>query len=186
MYSMYRRSTIIQTFAIKLIYYQLSCNHIHLLSSLICYSASTAIDTFAIKPCTCYPANLLLILSCNQQFYSKIFDFPSILFLPFFCPKNLQKIDKILNIWNSSFSGKLCVGMEPAHFVASSKARGINLLKDINNYLYFHYKDKTITQSTYWCQKYRNGYKARGCFTKRVQRTGFENNLFMTRKNWFW
>ena len=35
---------------------------------------------------------------------------------------------------------KLCVGMEPAHFVASSK--GINLLKDINNYLYFHYKDK--------------------------------------------
>ena len=91
---MYRRSTIIQTFAIKLIQYQLSCNHIHLLSSLICYSASTAIDTFAIKPCTCYRANLLLILSCNQQFYYKIFDFPSILFLPFFCPKNLQKIDK--------------------------------------------------------------------------------------------
>ena len=39
----------IQTFAIKLIYYRLSRDHIHLLSSLICYPASTAIDIFAIK-----------------------------------------------------------------------------------------------------------------------------------------
>jgi len=50
---------------------------------------------------------------------------------------------KILNIWNSSFSGKLCGGMKPAHFVASSK--GINLLKDIKNY-----KDKAYnTLTTY-------------------------------------
>ena len=40
-------------------------------------------------------------------------------------------MEKFMNIWNSSFFGKLCVGMEPAHFVASSK--GINLLKDSNN-----------------------------------------------------
>ena len=32
--------------------------------------------------------------------------------------------------------------MEPAHFVASSK--GINLLKDNNNYLYFHRKKQGI------------------------------------------
>jgi len=58
---------------------------------------------------------------------------------------------KILNIWNSSFSGKLCGGMKPAHFVASSK--GINLLNDINNYLYLHYKDKGYnTQATYSLQ----------------------------------
>ena len=81
---------------------------------------------------------------------------------------------KILNIWNSSFSGKLCGGMKPAHFVASSK--GINLLKDINNYLY---KDKAYnTQVTYRCQKYRNGCKARSCSTKGIQRTGFYSNLF--------
>ena len=42
-------SSAIQTFSIKLNYYQLSCDHIHLLSSLICYPASTAIETFAIK-----------------------------------------------------------------------------------------------------------------------------------------
>ena len=49
-------------------------------------------------------------------------------------------MEKFLKIWNSSVSGKLCVGMESARFVASSK--GTNLLKDGNNYLYFHYKDK--------------------------------------------
>ena len=77
-------------------------------------------------------------------------------------------MEKFLNIWNSSFSGKLCVGMEPAHFVASSK--GVNLLKDINKYLYFHYKDKTYnTQATYRCQIYRNGCKACSCSAKGIQ-----------------
>ena len=57
-------------------------------------------------------------------------------------------MEKFLKIWNSSVFGKLCVGMEPAGFVASSK--GNNLLKDSNNYLYFHYKDKVNnTQATY-------------------------------------
>ena len=59
----------IQTFAIKLNSFTINsvaiifiCNHIHLLSSLTCYPASTAIYTFAFKP------HLLSILSCNQQF----------------------------------------------------------------------------------------------------------------------
>ena len=57
-------------------------------------------------------------------------------------------MEKFLKIWNSSVSGKLCVGMESARFVASSK--GSNLLKDGNNYLYFHHKDKVNnTQATY-------------------------------------
>ena len=73
--------------------------------------------------------------------------------------------------------------MEPAHFVTSSK--GISLSKDINKYLYFHYKDKannTIIQSTYRCQKYRHGFKVRSCSTKRVQRTGFDSNLLRKQK----
>ena len=68
-------------------------------------------------------------------------------------------MEKFLKILNSLVSSKLCVGMESARFVASSK--GTNLLKDGNNYLYFHYKNKVnITQVTYRCQKYRNGCKA--------------------------
>ena len=67
-----------------------------------------------------------------------------------------------MNIWNSSFFGKLCVGMEPAHFVASSK--GINLLKDSNNYLYFHQKD--LGKRMQSCS----------CSTKGIQRTGFDCN----------
>ena len=45
-------------------------------------------------------------------------------------------MENLLKIWNSSVSGKLYMGMELARFVASSK--GTNLLKDGNNYLYFH------------------------------------------------
>ena len=52
-------------------------------------------------------------------------------------------MEKFLNIWNYSLSGKLCVGIELAHFFASSK--GINLLKDNNNNLYLHYKDNWHT-----------------------------------------
>ena len=67
-------------------------------------------------------------------------------------------MEKFLKIWNSSVSGKLCVGMESARFLASSK--GTNFYKDGNKYLYFHYKDKVNnTQATYRCQKYRNGCK---------------------------
>ena len=141
MYSMYRRSTIIQTFAIKLIYYQLSCNHIHLLSSLICYSASTAIDTFAIKPCTCYRANLLLILSCNQQFYYQIFDFPSILFLPFFCPKNLQKKKKFSTFGILHSLANFVWAWNRLILLPQVKL-GINLSKDINNYLSLKLKNE--------------------------------------------
>ena len=62
-------------------------------------------------------------------------------------------MEKFLKIWNSSVSGKLCVGMESASFVAISK--GTNLLKDRNNYFYFHYKDKiNNTQATYMYQKF--------------------------------
>ena len=79
-------------------------------------------------------------------------------------------MEKFLNIWKSSFSGKLCVD------VASSK--GINLLKYINNCLYFHYKDKVYNaQATYRCQKYRFGCKARSSSTKGIQRTCFDSNL---------
>jgi len=126
---------------------------------------------FAINP-QLQSTILLSIIICYQILTSS-----QSLFLTFFVPK-------ICNKWKNSqhlefFSDKLCVGMEPAHFVASSK--GINLSKDINKYLYFHYKDKannTIIQSTYRCQKNRHGFKVRSCSTKRVQRTGFDSNWF--------
>ena len=88
----------IQTYAIKLIYFPLNCDHIHLLSSL-----------------TCYQVNLLSILSCNQQFCYQLS------FAIKFFPKNPPKMEKFLKILKSSFSGKLCVGMELARVVASSK-----------------------------------------------------------------
>ena len=139
---MKKRSFAPNPLAINSLSMKISCYQPHLLSkhllsnsftinlvaiTFICYPASTAIDTFAIKPqLICYQANLLLILICYQ-----IFDFLSILIFTIFI---------LLKIWNSSFSGKHCVGIKPAHFVASSK--GINFLKDINNYLYFHFKNK--------------------------------------------
>ena len=93
-------SLAIQTFAIKLINYQLSCDHIHLISSLICYPTSTAIDTFAFKPhllSSQFAVNpqlqstiLLSIIICYQ-----IFDFLSIITFTFFSPKNFQKNGKI-------------------------------------------------------------------------------------------
>ena len=79
----------IQTFAINLIYYQLSCYHIHLRSSLIFYLALTAIDTFANKAHLLsgqFAINpqlqstiLLSIIICYQ-----IFDFLSILIFTIF------------------------------------------------------------------------------------------------------
>ena len=90
---------------------------------------------------------LLSIIICHQ-----IFDLLLILIFTNFFPEYPQKIEKFLKIWNNLFSGKLCVGMVPAYFVASSK--GINLLKDINNNLYIHYKDKAYnTQATYRCAR---------------------------------
>ena len=134
-------SLAIPSLAIKLICQQLSCYHIHLQSSLICYPASTAIATLAIKPHLLsgqFAINpqlqstiFLSIIICYQ-----IFDLLSIITLTSFFSKNSQKMEKFLKIWNSPVSSKLCVGMESARFVASSK--GTNLLKDGNNYLYFH------------------------------------------------
>ena len=112
--------------AIKLICIQLSCYHIHLLSSLICYPASTAIDTLAIKPHLLsgqFAINpplqstiWLSIIICYQ-----IFALLWIIILTNFFQKSGEKMKKFLKIWNSSVSGKLCVGMESARFVASSK-----------------------------------------------------------------
>jgi hypothetical protein len=86
----------IQTFAIKLIYFQPCCDHIYLLSSLICYPSSTAIDTFAFKPhllsgqFAINPQLLstiwLSIIICHQ-----IFDLLLILIFTNFFPKNPQK-----------------------------------------------------------------------------------------------
>ena len=118
----------IQTFAIKLIYYWLSCDHIHLLSSLICNPASTAIDIFAIKPHFLsgqFAINpqlqstiLLSIIICYQ-----IFDLLSILILTNFSLKIRKKFLKILEffiLWQTlrgHGTGSLCT----------------NLLKDSNN-----------------------------------------------------
>ena len=174
--------------------------------SFICYQASLSIrpqliTTHLLSNLTCYQANLLLILCCNQRFFYQssfaitLSTSSQSLFLPFFSPENLQKkikknsqrswvfdtnsdflipislqpnvvdlryfklwillhqiilvwniktsgsidigirtfefVAKTQFLWNSSFSGKHCVGMKPAHFVVSSK--GINFLKDINN-----------------------------------------------------
>ena len=72
-------SLAIQTFANKLIYYQLSCNPIHLLSSLIYYPAS-----LAIRP-ICYQSS-----DAINNFAIKFRTSSQSLFLPFF----LLKIDK--------------------------------------------------------------------------------------------
>ena len=78
-------SSAIQTFAIKLIYYQLICDHI--------------LDSFAIRPqlqlssLTCNQTNLLSILSCNKICY-RIFDLLSILiFTKFFVLKSGRKLE---------------------------------------------------------------------------------------------
>ena len=86
----------------------------HLLSSLIRYPTSAAIETFAIKP-HLHQANLLSILSCTQQFCYQLS------FAIKFFPKNPPKMEKFLKILKSSFSGKLSVGMEVARVVAPSK-----------------------------------------------------------------
>ena len=96
-YHLQSKSVAIQTFAIKLIHYQLSCDHFHLLLSLICIPASTAIDTFAIKPhllsgqFTINPqlqsTILLSIIICYQ-----IFDLLSIIIFTNFFLKNPQKM----------------------------------------------------------------------------------------------
>ena len=131
-------SLAINTFAIKLICYQLSCFHIHLLSSLICYPASTAIDTLAIKPHLLsgqFAINpplqstiWLSIIICYQ-----IFALLWIIILTNFFQKSGEKMKKFLKIWNSSVSGKLCVGMESARFVASSKGPA-DLKKKVESY----------------------------------------------------
>ena len=128
--------------AISLTCYQPHLLSPHLLSNsftinsvaitFICYQASFAIrpqlqSTHLLSSLTCYLANLLSILSCNQQFcYQSSFAIKfstcsQSLYLPVFFLKIRQKMKKFLKIWNSSVFGKLCVGMEPAGFVASSK-----------------------------------------------------------------
>ena len=73
-------SLAIQTFSNKLIYYQLSCNHIYLVSSLIYYPAS-----LAIRP-ICYQSS-----DAINNLAIKFWTFSQSLFLPFFSPKNRQK-----------------------------------------------------------------------------------------------
>ena len=119
--------------AISLTCYPLTCYQTHLLSTqLLSHS-------FAIKPhllsglnCyrhTCYQANLLSIPSCNQQFCYQSSNFRLALnhYLKQFFLKIRKKMEKFLKIWNSSVSGKLCVGIESARFVASSKVTNSRL-----------------------------------------------------------
>ena len=161
-------SLAIQTFAIKLIYYQLSGDQIHLISSLIYYLASTAIDTFAINP-KMQSIILLSIIICIKFSTSSQSLFLPIFFLLKICKRN-GKISQHLEffiLWQTlrgHGTGSFCC---------------LKILKDINKYLYFHYKDKTYnTQATYRCQIYRNGCKACSCSTKGIQWTGFDGNLF--------
>ena len=106
----------IQTFAIKLTYYQLSSDHIHLLDGL-----------------NCYQTHLLSILSCNQQFCYTIFD---LLLIPIFA--NFISIYKQKNgiISHLEFSIFFASARTMASFVASGNST--NLL--IKNYEYFRYK----------------------------------------------
>ena len=97
-------SSSIDTFAIKLIHYQLSCDHFHLLLSLICIPALTAIDTFAIKS-----HFLSGQLAVNPQLQSKIlqsiiicytiFDLLSIFNFTNFFLKNPQKMKNFSKFW---------------------------------------------------------------------------------------
>jgi len=80
-------SLAIQTFANKLIYYQLSCNHIHLLSSLIYYPAS-----LAIRP-ICYQSS-----DAINNFAIKFRTSSQSLFLPFFLLKIDKKMEKFGNL----------------------------------------------------------------------------------------
>ena len=95
--------------------------HVHLLSASLAI-LSLAIDTLSIKPhllsghfainSQLQSTILLSIIICYQ-----IFALLSIITLTSFFSKNPQKMEKFLKIWNSSVSGKLCVGMESARFV---------------------------------------------------------------------
>ena len=127
------RSFAINSLAISLTCYPLTCYQTHLLSTqLISHS-------FAIKPhllsglnCyrhTCYQANLLSILShfCYQSSFAVKFSPCSQSLLETVFSKNPQKMEKFLKIWNFSVSGKLCLGMESARFVASSKGTNSRL-----------------------------------------------------------
>ena len=119
-------SLAIPSLAIKLICYQLSCYHIHLLSSLICYPASTAIDTLAIRP-ICYQSSVAINnFAINHHLLSN-FRLALNHYLKQFFLKIRKKMEKFLKIWNSSVSGKLCVGIESARFVASSKVTNSRL-----------------------------------------------------------
>ena len=106
----------------KLVYNQLSCDRIHLLSILTFAIRPSAINTFAINNLA---INKHLLSKCrlarNPYYYQFLF-------------LKIQKNEKNPQIWNSSFSGKLCVCMESVSFVASSK--GSNLLKESNSPLH--------------------------------------------------
>ena len=95
--------------------------HVHLLSASLAI-LSLAIDTLSIKPhllsghfainSQLQSTILLSIIICYQ-----IFALLSIITLTSFFLKIRKKMEKFLKIWNSSVSGKLCVGMESARFV---------------------------------------------------------------------
>ena len=132
-------SLAINSFAISLTcypltFYQLTCYQTHLLSTqLLSHS-------FAIKPhllsglnCylhTCYQASLAIRPICYESSvainnfainHHLLSNFRPALnhYLKQFFLKIRKKMEKFLKIWNSSVSGKLCVGMESARFVAS-------------------------------------------------------------------
>ena len=91
----------IQTFAIKLTYYQLSSDHIHLLDGL-----------------NCYQTHLLSILSCNQQFCYTIFD----AFNPNICQFYFYISAKKWNNFSFGILHFLCKCMELASLDASSNS----------------------------------------------------------------
>ena len=99
--------------------YRHTCYQASLAISPICYQQSIAINNFAINHYLLSKFRLALNHYFNQFFFSS---------------KNPQKMKNVIKIWNSSVSGKLCMGIESARFVASSK--GTYLLKDGNNYTF--------------------------------------------------
>ena len=88
----------------------------HLLSSLNCFRHICYQASLAIRP-ICYQSSVAINnFAINHNLLSNFRLALDLYFYQFFS-KNPLKMDKFLKILKSSFSGKLCVGMEPAHFV---------------------------------------------------------------------
>ena len=156
-----------------IICYQLTCYQPHLLSPHL-LSEHLRSHSFAIKPhllsslnCyrhICYQASLAIRPFCNQSSiainnfainHHLLSNFRLALdpyfnqFFPLKIRKKFLKILEFFILWQTlrgHGTGSFCT----------------NLLKDSNNYLYFHQKDlgKQYTGHLYRCQKYKNGCKA--------------------------